>query len=325
MRPVFALPAGGRVQFLGVAFERGGVRTLTVDLHQLGTHGMPARILEQGFLENLLGLRITPISHVDIGFGHRVDLVGIDRSAADLAEIALERTVAGIDILAAGIAKHRVGLEIPASDDAVFKLLDFALAAHRIGCIPAEQREDTAATGKIRRIVQKLVHQARLRRRRRWWGSRLLRRGLGRIRSFRRVCGFGRFGNLGRFGGLGGLACGGRFRCFRRLCGLCGFGCFCGIRLGRVRALHRFRCLDRFRGFWRLRRLWRFKRLGRLHRFGWLDLGDWRRRCRLRNRRHRSGSGLRRLGRFFGVGYRALGDLRRCRRAGLALCLLLHV
>jgi hypothetical protein len=39
-------------------------------------HGNAARVLGQGFLEDLLGLRIAAVGDVDVGFGDRIDLLG---------------------------------------------------------------------------------------------------------------------------------------------------------------------------------------------------------------------------------------------------------
>ena len=195
--PVITLTAGCRVQFLGVTLEGCRVGALAVNLHQLDSHGVTGGILGERFLEDFFRLGVAAIGHVDVRLGNRVDFVGIDRTRRHLAEVALERTVARIDILATSVPEHRIRLQVATSDDAVFELLDLALATHCICRIPTQQGQHPTATRKVQRIVDELVHQARF-----GWGwrrrrCRLLWFRLGRVRYL------GRFRRLGRFSRLG--------------------------------------------------------------------------------------------------------------------------
>ena len=65
-----------------------------VNLQQFELEFLTVRILDHRFLENLLGRFIAPVSEIHLGFGHRVDLVGMDVAHAALAEVAEERRVA---------------------------------------------------------------------------------------------------------------------------------------------------------------------------------------------------------------------------------------
>src|SRR6266851_9809852 len=88
--PLGASSAGRGAKLVFGGLERPGILANGVDLEQLHADGLATGILGQGVLENLLGLGIAAVGHVDVGFRDRIDLLGIE--LADLAEIALERT-----------------------------------------------------------------------------------------------------------------------------------------------------------------------------------------------------------------------------------------
>ncbi|HRE16803.1 MAG TPA: hypothetical protein PLW86_06980, partial [Rhodocyclaceae bacterium] len=70
------------------------------------------RILLHGLKQNFFGLGVAAISHINIGFRHRIYFIGINRSRAGLTEISrLRRRPAGIHTLAARVTEYRVGTE----------------------------------------------------------------------------------------------------------------------------------------------------------------------------------------------------------------------
>ena len=111
-----------RVELGGDRLERRRLVVLRVDLEQLEVDLLALRILLQRVLEDFLGLRVAAVGEVDLGFGDRIDFVGVDVAEALAAEVARERVVAGVDDAAAGRAEHRVGLDVGARDDAVLEL-----------------------------------------------------------------------------------------------------------------------------------------------------------------------------------------------------------
>ena len=78
------------MHFTGRGTERGGVTALVVNLQQFETHGLPVWILLQRFLENFFGLGVAAIGHVHIGFGYRINFIGIDRTRTSGGKITLE-------------------------------------------------------------------------------------------------------------------------------------------------------------------------------------------------------------------------------------------
>ena len=71
-------------------------------------NGVTLWILELGFDENFLSLRIASVSHIHIGFGDRIDFIGVDAARARLTEIGLRRRLRGIDALPTGAAEYRI-------------------------------------------------------------------------------------------------------------------------------------------------------------------------------------------------------------------------
>ena len=120
--PYLALAARYRIQLAGDRLERRRLVVLRVDLQQLEVDLLPLRILLQRVLENFLRLRVAAVGEIDLGFGDRIDLVGVDVAQALAAEIAGQRIVAGIDDAAAGRTEHGVRLDVGARNDAVLEL-----------------------------------------------------------------------------------------------------------------------------------------------------------------------------------------------------------
>ena len=92
---------------------------------------MTVGILAQRFLEDFLRLCIATVGHVDLGLGNGIDFVGIDRPQSGLTEIGQKRSIAGVDLAAAGTAQYRVGLEIAMGHYAVFEAGDVFPASGR--------------------------------------------------------------------------------------------------------------------------------------------------------------------------------------------------
>src|SRR5207237_10914883 len=92
--------------------ERRWLVVLRMDFEQLQIDFLPLRVLLQRFLQDLLGLRVAAVGEINLGFGNRVDLVGVDVAQALAAEIAGERVFARIDDAAAGRAEDRIGLDV---------------------------------------------------------------------------------------------------------------------------------------------------------------------------------------------------------------------
>ena len=66
------------------------------------------RVLLLGLEKDFLGLRVTPIRHINIGLGDRIDFIGVDAARARLTEIGLRRRLRGIDALPTGAAEYRI-------------------------------------------------------------------------------------------------------------------------------------------------------------------------------------------------------------------------
>ena len=86
-----------------------------MDLEQLQVDLLALRILLQRVLQDFLGLRVAAVGEVDLGFGDRIDFVGVDVAETLAAEVARERVVAGVDDAAAGRAEDGVGLDVGAA------------------------------------------------------------------------------------------------------------------------------------------------------------------------------------------------------------------
>ena len=167
------------------------------------------RVLVQSFDQNFLGLRIPAIGHVHVGFGNRVDLIGIDRSRTGLAEIAgLQRHVSGIHALATGRPEHGTRSEARWAGNGSDGLGCRFAATPPNKEIADQQRDDAAATNQGQG-VEFLCW-------RRLWGNGHLG-GLLNGLHFRR---FGRLDRLRLFDRLGCFDsgdCRRRLRRFRRL------------------------------------------------------------------------------------------------------------
>ena len=64
------------------------------------------------FFENLFGLRISPVSDVDLSFSDRVHFIGINCAGPSLIEIRQERAVTGIHQTTGFRPGHAIRLEI---------------------------------------------------------------------------------------------------------------------------------------------------------------------------------------------------------------------
>ena len=135
--PGLALALRHGIQLGRDRLERRRLVVLRVDLEQLEIDLLPLRILLQRVLQDLLGLRIAAVGEIDLGFGDRIDFVGVDVAETLAAEVAGERILAGVDDAAAGRAEHRVGLDVGAGDDAVLEL-------GRLAPARGDQRRDAA-------------------------------------------------------------------------------------------------------------------------------------------------------------------------------------
>ena len=71
--------------------------------------GIPPRVLLLGFEQNFLGLRVTPVSHINVGFGDRINFIGVDAARTGLTKISLCRCMRGVNALTAGTAEDRIG------------------------------------------------------------------------------------------------------------------------------------------------------------------------------------------------------------------------
>ena len=110
--PFRTLAAGQRVKLAGQRLELLEAAPTGINLEQLDVNRQTVGILLHRFEQDFLSLRIATIGHVDIGFGNRINLVGINGSWSRLAEITgMRRCAAGIDALSAGHTEHRIGTE----------------------------------------------------------------------------------------------------------------------------------------------------------------------------------------------------------------------
>src|SRR5215831_14722173 len=116
------MSAGNRIQLARDGLERRGLVVLRVNLKQLEIDLLALRILFERVFENLLGLRIASVGEIDLGFGNRIDFVGVDAAQTFAAEVAGERVVAGVDDASSGGTENGVGLDIGSGDDAVLEL-----------------------------------------------------------------------------------------------------------------------------------------------------------------------------------------------------------
>ena len=191
---------------------------------------MTARILAQGFLEDLLGLGVATVGHVDLGLGDGIHLMAVDAAHAHAAEVRQQHAAFGGRALGRSgctsgrrHVEHGVVLEFAAGHDAVFELGQAltATAAHHHHPQQAGQQQRGHDPADVKRVADEGGHPAGFglghgKRR----GSRC-RRGLGN----RRLDGDRR---SGRSDG---------YRCFCRLCGrrlrrggLRRLGCLLGLQ-----------------------------------------------------------------------------------------------
>ena len=97
---------------------------------------MPGRILDKRLFENFFRLRIAPVGHVHVGFRYGIDFVCVYRPDTALAEVSLELTASGINILTTGRPEYRTRIHRRrCAHDTIFKL-GFALFAVSIRTIP---------------------------------------------------------------------------------------------------------------------------------------------------------------------------------------------
>ncbi len=159
-----------------------------MDLQQLEVDLLPLRILLQRILENFLRLRVAAVGEIDLGFGDRIDFVGVDVAQAFAAEIAGQRIVAGIDDAAAGRTEDGVRLDVGARDDAVLEARGLAAAGRDDAGDSRQQHQRTAADRPGRRVAEQVVDERGLGLRRRFLRRRGLRHDrLGLGLGFRRL------------------------------------------------------------------------------------------------------------------------------------------
>src|SRR5207249_475042 len=139
------LSARDRIKLACHGLERGRLIVLRVNLEQLEVDLLSLRILLERLLQDFLSLRIATISKIDLGFGDRVHLIGIDVAQALAAEIARERIVTGVHDSTARRAEHRVGLDVGARNDAVFELRGLAAARGDEALTPRANAERAGA------------------------------------------------------------------------------------------------------------------------------------------------------------------------------------
>ena len=208
--PIGAPAVGRGMDFSRHCLECLCILPVGVDFQQFDPNRLTRRILGQCLLENLLGLRIAAIRHIDVGLGDGIDFLGVDRrrSAAG-ADITVDFARAGIDLGAAGRAEHGVGRQAGSTDYAAFHHLQALLAPPCVIAITGKQeQQESAAAVEGQFVAENFVDQARLRRRRDdlvrdFWCCCFWRYGFGRSGFGRNSFGFRR---LRRLGGLGGLA-----------------------------------------------------------------------------------------------------------------------
>ncbi len=204
--PIRTDTTGQRIQLAGQGLELLQALATGIDFKQLDVNGRTPRIFLERLDQNLLGLRVTAIGHVNIGFSHRINIIGIDRAGAGLAElIGHRRGVAGVNALPACIAEDRIGpkrVRIRHGSRCRRRRLT-ATTDHGIG---TQQRGDARPAQQEGRILQHAVEQPRLffrlgfdRRLRQHWFGRLCHLGgfrLGRLHRLLRLrrCRLGRFG-----------------------------------------------------------------------------------------------------------------------------------
>ncbi len=244
--PIRTDATGQAVELGGKIFELLGVLPLRIDFEQLDVDRMARRLVLQRVKQDLLGLRITAVGHVNVCLGHRVHtLVGIDCRHGGLTEVRLD-LAAGVDTLATRGAKNRIaGMGRRRDRRCAQRIVGGGRTVARAHEPPTQQqRQQAAAANQRGRIVEQFAEEPRRRR---------------------------RFGCLDR-----GLRC--------RLGSLClgwlglDFRCRLLRRLGRLHGFRRFRNLGRFhrlRCFYRLGRLHRFCRFSRLRRLHGLRRGRW--------------------------------------------------
>ena len=110
--PVGTLPLSLGVEFRGGMVELLDALALRIDLEQLEVYRGAARIRLDRIEEDFFGLGITPVGHVDVGLGDRINpFVRVDRSHPRLAEIGLDDTAAGIHALTTAGAEDRGATE----------------------------------------------------------------------------------------------------------------------------------------------------------------------------------------------------------------------
>ena len=164
-------------------FRRGeGARVLAsrIDFEQFATHFVATRCLVQGLAQNFLSLCVAPVGHVDIGFGERVNLFGIDHANADLAGLfgLGNRGRTGINGLTTDRTKDRAGLGhvvYAATGSRRQGSAASATAPERQPCQTAKENDQRSADRQD--IVEEEVDQS---------AGRLLRRGRRNRRRYGR-------------------------------------------------------------------------------------------------------------------------------------------
>ena len=129
----------------------------------------------QRFLENFLGLHVTPIGQVHIGFRNRIDIVGSVELAGRIDHRGARGCCFGrIDALSAACAEEGVRLQ-PAFEECAVDFCGIPPLPGFVDSQSGQQRDQQATTEQHERVAQQLVEEARF-----WFGR--YREGLWRRR-----------------------------------------------------------------------------------------------------------------------------------------------
>src|SRR5437660_7567173 len=114
--------AGCRAQLVRGRLERPSVLPICVNLEELDANRLATGILGERVSQDLLGLGIAAVGHIDVGFRDRVDLLGVGLGNATLTEIALKRARAGVNVATPGAPQYRIRIRRHDAHDAVLEL-----------------------------------------------------------------------------------------------------------------------------------------------------------------------------------------------------------
>ena len=155
-----------RIKLTGQGFKLLGATSVRVNLQQFSMNGKTARILVHCFEQNLFGLGITPVGHINIRFGDGVHFIGINGSRTGLAELAgMRRRSTGINRLPTIRAKHRIWPQAGGRWRQGLGQRDFGcciLLPTTIEEQASKQCQGTCTTHQRQRIFQQAIKEASL-------------------------------------------------------------------------------------------------------------------------------------------------------------------